>query len=249
LSTAAAWATDRTFARAAAAWARTSLRCALTTRFVAVTRAACAVASALCACVRAAWALASAAAWLAFAVAAVAAVSLAACATDTHLRNPLVTSAAVTPEGGLQAQPALEVTSSIEISAETGVVAGALLLFGQPENMFGLTGPVFNPANAALLYLIYDPLAPNWTIKERALATDTYHLALRAKSFRTGGDGEAIQIVKRRALQLQREKGYAAYRILDYTEGLESSTPFTHRVSEGTIQLVRSPLPPTLPPR
>jgi hypothetical protein len=96
-----------------------------------------------------------------------------------------------------------------------------------------------------VLYKIYDPLAPNWNIEEKALDVDTYYLSLRAKSFRTGGDGEGIQIVKRRALQLQREKGYAAYRILDYTEGVESSTPLTHRVSEGTIQLVRTLLPPT----
>jgi len=95
-------------------------------------------------------------------------------------------------------------------------------------------------AAAALLYVIYDPLAPNWSIEEKPLADDTYYLALRAKSFRIGGDGEAIQIIKRRALQLQREKGYAGYRILDYSEGIESSTPLTHRVSEGTVQLVRT---------
>ena len=96
----------------------------------------------------------------------------------------------------------------------------------------------------ALLYVIYDPLAPNWNIEEKPLNEDTYFLSLRAKSFRTGGDGEAIQIVKRRALQLQREKGYAGYHILDYSEGIESSTPLTHRVSEGTIQLVRVLSPP-----
>jgi len=96
----------------------------------------------------------------------------------------------------------------------------------------------------AVLYVIYDPLAPNWSIEEKPLNEDTYYLSLRAKSFRTGGDGEAIQIVKRRALQLQREKGYAGYHILDYAEGIESSTPLTHRVSEGTIQLVRTPTPP-----
>jgi hypothetical protein len=97
-------------------------------------------------------------------------------------------------------------------------------------------------AAAAVLYVIYDPLAPNWSIEEKPLTDDTYYLSLRAKSFRTGGDGEAIQIVKRRALQLQREKGYAGYRILDYSEGIESSTPLTHRVSEGTIQLVKAPI-------
>ena len=99
-------------------------------------------------------------------------------------------------------------------------------------------------ATAALLYLVYDPLAPNWSIEEKPLTTDTYYLSLRAKSFRTGGDGEAIQILKRRALQLQREKGYTGYRILDYSEGIESSTPLTHRVSEGTIQLVQTPIVP-----
>jgi hypothetical protein len=98
-------------------------------------------------------------------------------------------------------------------------------------------------AAGALLYIIYDPLAPNWSIEEKALNEDTFYLALRAKSFRTGGDGEAIRILKRRALQLQRERGYADYRILDYSEGVESSTPLTHRVSEGTIQLVKTQIP------
>lgn len=93
-----------------------------------------------------------------------------------------------------------------------------------------------------LLYKIYDPLAPNWSIQEQRLADDTYVLSLRAKNFRVGGDGEAMQVVKRRAVQLQRERGYSGYRIADYSEGIESATPFTYRVSEGTIQLVRAPV-------
>lgn len=97
-----------------------------------------------------------------------------------------------------------------------------------------------------LLYMIYDPLAPNWSIKETVVNEETYYLSLRAKSFRTGGDGEAVQILKRRALHLQREKGYAGYRILDYSEGVESSTPLTHRFSEGTIQLVKTVQPTTV---
>ena len=55
-----------------------------------------------------------------------------------------------------------------------------------------------------------------------------------------GGDGEAIQIIKRRAMQLKRDRGFEDFRIVDYSEGIESSTPFTHRYSEGTIQLVRA---------
>ena len=90
--------------------------------------------------------------------------------------------------------------------------------------------------------VINDPLAPNWSIREQALTADTYHFALRARSYRTGGDGEAIQIVKRRALQLQREKGYTDFRILDYTEGIDSSSPLTYRFSEGTVQLMNVPV-------
>lgn len=93
---------------------------------------------------------------------------------------------------------------------------------------------------ADLIFSVYDPLAPNWSIKETVINDETYHLALEAKSFRVGGDGEAMMILKRRALKLQREKGFSGYRILDYSEGIASSTPFTHRFSEGTIQLVRT---------
>jgi hypothetical protein len=109
-----------------------------------------------------------------------------------------------------------------------------------PNNVYSLEKLVVGAAGAALIYFIYDPLAPNWSIEEKPLNSDTYYLSMRAKSFRTGGDGESMMILKRRALKLQREKGYTGYRILDYSEGVESSTPFTHRFSEGTIQLVRA---------
>jgi len=145
--------------------------------------------------------------------------------------------------GDLRTQPALEVTPSIGISTETAVGATAIGVLGLPSTLLGMTVPAISSGQAAVLYIIYDPLAPNWTIKERPLNQDTYYFALTAKSFRTGGDGESIQIIKRRALQLQRERGYAGYRILDYTEGIESSTPLTHRVSEGTIQLVNTQIP------
>ena len=147
----------------------------------------------------------------------------------------------VNQSGEVLSQPGAEPVPGVAVSAETGAVAGGLLIWGHPVSAFGLPGEVFNPQNSALLYIIYDPLAPNWTIKEKLVSPDMYHLSLRAKHFRVGGDGEAMQIVKRRALQLQREKGYSGYRLLDYTESVESSTPFTSRVSEGTILLVKHP--------
>ena len=164
---------------------------------------------------------------------------LAACTTLEP--GPVGKTNAVNPvTGELRTQPALELPQNTEVSAETGVVAGALAIFGHPVSALGLPGEVFSASQSALLYIFYDPLAPNWSIKEKALGKDSYYISLRAKRFRTGGDGEAIQILKRRAMQLKRERGFEDYRIVDYSEGIESSTPFTHRYSEGTIQLVRA---------
>ncbi|MCM8610719.1 hypothetical protein [Accumulibacter sp.] len=111
---------------------------------------------------------------------------------------------------------------------------------GYMVNQYGGPAQYLNYGAAAVVaaYVIYDPLAPNWTIEETLLEGDTYRLAMRAKSFRIGGDGESGLIFKRRALQLQRQRGFAAYRVLDYSEGIESSTPFTHRYAEGVFQLV-----------
>ena len=162
---------------------------------------------------------------------AVLACSIAACSTVDSVKQT----------GEIVSRPGVNVTQDIAVSAENQVIAGGLLIWGHPVSAFGLPGEIFNPRNSILLHIIYDPLAPNWTIKERSLGSETYHLSLRAKRFRVGGDGEAIQILKRRALQLQREKGFSGYRVLDYSESVESSTPFTYRVSEGTIQLVKTP--------
>ncbi len=156
--------------------------------------------------------------------------SLAACTTVNSVNQA----------GEVISRPGVEIVPDAPLSAQTQAIAGGLLIWGHPVSAFGLPGEVFNAQNSALLYIIYDPLAPNWTIKERALNAEMYHLSLRAKHFRIGGDGEAMQILKRRALQLQREYGYSGYRVLDYSESVESSTPFTYRVSEGTIQLVRN---------
>jgi hypothetical protein len=122
-------------------------------------------------------------------------------------------------------------------TAATGLILPSLRSsFGESTGGAGLAAAVAG----GLLYFLYDPMAPNWTISERALDDgETYRLSLRAKNFRVGGDGEAMSIIRRRALQLQYEKGYAGYRLTDYSESIESATPFTYRVSEGTIQLVK----------
>jgi hypothetical protein len=155
---------------------------------------------------------------------------------------------AVKPAGEAVSQRSLALppsTQSLAASQETLIGAGGAAIVGAFLSPLPTTLKVsantVGAATSALLYLIYDPLAPNWTIEEQAMDEETYRFFLRAKNFRTGGDGEAMRIVQRRARQLQREKGYTGYRLLDYSEGIESATPFAYRTSEGTIQLVKTP--------
>jgi len=94
-------------------------------------------------------------------------------------------------------------------------------------------------AVAAAIYVVYDPLAPNWEIEEARLNDDTYRFSLKMKRYHTGGSGESMQILRRRASQLQYEQGFANYQILEYTEGIDSQTIGARRIAEGTIKLVQ----------
>ncbi|PKO46852.1 MAG: hypothetical protein CVU31_09175 [Betaproteobacteria bacterium HGW-Betaproteobacteria-4] len=91
----------------------------------------------------------------------------------------------------------------------------------------------------AAIYLVYDPLAPNWEIEESRLSPDIYRFSMKMKRYHTGGAGESVQILKRRASQLQYENGFASYQILEYTEGIDSQTIGARRMAEGTIRLVQ----------
>lgn len=113
-------------------------------------------------------------------------------------------------------------------------------------NAFSLTANTAIKWNVALgaalaVYLVYDPLAPNWEIEEAKLAGDHFHLSMKMKRFHTGGSGEALQVLKRRAGQLQHELGYAGYEIASYSEGIDSQTLGARRVAEGTLRFVKLP--------
>lgn len=88
------------------------------------------------------------------------------------------------------------------------------------------------------IQLIYDPLAPNWSIDETRVAEDTFRLDMRMKRYHVGGAGESMLVLKRRARQLQQQLGYTDYRLVAYSEGIDSHTPVAQRFAEGTIQLV-----------
>lgn len=91
----------------------------------------------------------------------------------------------------------------------------------------------------AAIYVVYDPLAPNWEIEESRLNETTYRFSMKMKRYNTGGAGESIQILKRRASQLQYEQGFGGYQILEYAEGIDSQTLGARRVAEGVVKLVQ----------
>jgi hypothetical protein len=102
-----------------------------------------------------------------------------------------------------------------------------------------LTIPAEGLVLGAIVYLIVDPLAPNWQIEQSQVDTDRFRIALMKKRFTTGGDGEAAPVFYRRAEQIARANGGTRYRVLEFTEGVESTVPIARRVAQGTIEVLR----------
>ena len=88
-----------------------------------------------------------------------------------------------------------------------------------------------------IVWYVADPMAPTWGVNLHKLSDDRYRIDLRQKKFALGGDGEAHQVFHRAAERLAEENGYAGYRILNYTESLESGPLLDQRTSRGVIQL------------
>jgi outer membrane protein OmpA-like peptidoglycan-associated protein len=102
---------------------------------------------------------------------------------------------------------------------------------------------VFSAAGAALLYTLYDPLAPNWTLDEEAIGEDTYRLTLNMKRFIIGGEGEALALLRRWAEAVQHEGQYDGYRIDRFEQGIDSGTPVARRYAHATVRMTRLPQP------
>ena len=96
-------------------------------------------------------------------------------------------------------------------------------------------------AAAVAVYVVMDPLAPNWTIEEARQADDRYLIALRHKAVHNGGGGEARQVFARRAAQLGAQPGFGGYEIVSWQQGIESTRPFAQRVAYGEVRLLRAP--------
>ena len=86
---------------------------------------------------------------------------------------------------------------------------------------------------------VSDPLGPNWHVEQYDLGNGRYAIAMTKKGLTTGGDGESPQIFRRRIDQIQREQGFAAYEVIEFSEGIASNLPIAQRVSRGIVQFVR----------
>lgn len=126
-----------------------------------------------------------------------------------------------------------------EYPKNSAIIPDATIKF-TPNIAYSLEKLALAAGGAALLYYVYDPLAPNWSIEEAQYGDDVYRLSLKMKRFHNGGDGEAMMIFRRRANELKFARGYSDFEILEFQEGIESSTVAAQRYSEGIIRLVRA---------
>lgn len=80
----------------------------------------------------------------------------------------------------------------------------------------------------------------NWTLDEAPQGNDRFRITLKKNMHRQDGDSEADSLFKRRAKEISAENGFDGYRILEYTEGIESADIGAQRVAQGTIQCTRN---------
>ncbi len=110
-----------------------------------------------------------------------------------------------------------------------------------PDKVLRLTPSLSVPLEAvaagAILFVVIDPLAPNWEVETRMLGERRYVMALTMKRFTSGGEGEAYQVLQRAAERLQQEAGAASFEVAAFSEGIESTVPFVRRVARAVIEL------------
>lgn len=92
-------------------------------------------------------------------------------------------------------------------------------------------------AIGAVAYYVIDPMAPNWEVKTARIDTARVEISLRKKRFSNGGDGEAIDLLKRHAGEIAARSGAGGYILLSYTEGMDSEMTGARRVARGVVQL------------
>lgn len=110
-----------------------------------------------------------------------------------------------------------------------------------PNKSIAVSSSLVIPVEAAVLaaavYLVVDPLSPNWTIEEMRLGERRYRILMRKKRFATGGDGEPLQVFRRTAERIAIENGASGYTVVEFGEGVESTVPVGQRLAWGVIEI------------
>lgn len=94
-------------------------------------------------------------------------------------------------------------------------------------------------AVGAAAYYVVDPLAPNWEVAQTQLDDSRFRIDLRLKRFHSGAEGEAGLLFKRHAEELAQSLGTGAYRLLAYSEGIDSEITGARRWTRGVIDLAQ----------
>lgn len=92
--------------------------------------------------------------------------------------------------------------------------------------------PFVAALGAGAYYLYKD----NWTLEEIQAGDDKFRITLKKNMLRQDGDSEGDMLFKRRAGEIVTELGYDGYRIMEYSEGIESAALGPQRVAHGVIQ-------------
>jgi hypothetical protein len=100
-----------------------------------------------------------------------------------------------------------------------------------------LSVPAESLVAAGIIFLIIDPLAPNWKVAVEPMGSRLYRVELTMKRFFTGGEGESYQVIRRTAEKLRREGGFNEYAVLEQSESIESRVTIAQRVAHAVIEL------------
>jgi hypothetical protein len=92
------------------------------------------------------------------------------------------------------------------------------------------------------IYIVVDPLAPNWQIKETRLDENHFRIDMRMKRVTTGGVGESMDLFHRQADAIAIQTHSPGYTIMSFNEGLESTFAIARRWSRGVIELRPAPV-------
>ena len=155
------------------------------------------------------------------------------------IRAPLVVATLLVV--GIATRPALAIETNV-IPGDRPIIPDVTFKLS-PSTTVALEKIIHWGIYAGIAYLVLDPLAPNWQIEAAPLGDNHVHLSMKMKRFYNGGAGEARAVFHRRAKELMRLNDFNAYKVLEYSEGMESSLLGSQRTAEGVVVLSRNSPP------